>query len=76
MIQLACIDGGACLLIAAAVATGVSTLLVKWGLKKAPCDPHCPEKHKSGCGWHAFYETCPSCDMEASCLECCDCEIS
>lgn len=46
MILLACIDGGACVLAAVLAATGVSALLVKLGLKKAPCDPHCPEKEK------------------------------
>ena len=48
MILLACIDGGLCIVVAAVVATGVSALLVKLGLRKAPCDPHCPEHHKDG----------------------------
>lgn len=41
----ACIDGGACILVTAAVATGISALLVRLGLRKIPCDPHCPEMH-------------------------------
>jgi hypothetical protein len=73
MIQLACVDGGACLLIAAAVATGVSTLLVKWGLKKAPCDPHCPEsKPKPPRKWKSAMYACGNCGgMELDDQDCC-----
>lgn len=42
--MLACVDGGLCIIAAAVVAGGVSTVLVKLGLKKTPCDPHCPKK--------------------------------
>jgi hypothetical protein len=41
---LACFDGGLCVLLAILAATGVSTLLVKLGLKNPKCDPHCKEK--------------------------------
>ena len=65
---LACVDGGLCILAAALVSTGVSTLLVSLGLRKPNCDPHCPEHpekvkpdgHKNKCSWKPDWGVCDS----------------
>ena len=73
MILLACIDGGACVVVAAVVATGVSALLVKLGLSKAPCDPHCTaNKPKPPRKWRSSPVQCHNCGgMELDDDDCC-----